>query len=80
MTTIIGYNILDGDTTVDEVTTVQRYETINLSEREQDGQYTDVRYEEALAESNTVQDQEVSIKPELRYQAFDITQYTNVTY
>ena len=77
---MVQYNILDGDSTVNEVTTVERYETINLSECEQDGQYTDVRYEEELAESITVQDQEVSIKPELQYQAFDITQYGNVTY
>ncbi len=43
-----------------------------------------MRYEEAAAESNTGQDQDVleivSIKPEPRYHAFDITQYANVTY
>ena len=77
MITIISYN-----TTVNELMTVQRYETIRLSERDQDGQYTDVRYEEASTESSTGQYQNVleivSIKTEPR--SFDITQYVNVPY
>ena len=58
------------------------YETIKLSEREQDDQYTDVRYEERGTVTNARQDvyEMVSIKPEPRYQVRDNPHYANVTY
>ncbi len=59
------------------------YETIKLSEREQDDQYTDVRYEERGTVTNARQDvyEMVSIKPpEPRYQVLDNPHYANVAH
>ena len=58
------------------------YETIKLSEREQEGQYSDVRYEERGSVTNTRPDvyEMVSIKHDPRYQVLDNPHYANVTY
>ena len=58
------------------------YETIKLSEREPEGQYSDVRYEERETVTNARQDvyEMVSIKPDPRYKVRHNPHYANVTY